>query len=133
MPPIRRPRRPASSAVARPGLELTRRFLFELFAPHQQLGAAWGDDDPAFLIVEQSYGRFWIALYARPGGNGLWDLRVVALPPPPSAMAVLRFSRRSFRAHFDDTGTAIVRDVPATLLTAADGPPLKVNITRRGS
>jgi hypothetical protein len=108
-------------------LRLDREFLQRLLAPLVALGAAWGLAEDASLIAEAEEGPFRVALYVRPRGPELWALSVV-ISPPVHAIAVLRFGQRTFRAPFDQSGTATVAAVPVELIVGAKGPPLRVTI-----
>jgi hypothetical protein len=46
--------------------------------------------------------------------------------PPPSGWLLLTLGEKRFRARFDAQGTALVSDVPNTLLAADGGPDLDV-------
>lgn len=111
-----------------PALHLKRDFLYAALAPQAALGAAWGEEDEATLLAEESLGRYRVALYARPAAAaGIWSLSV-SVSPVVRAVAVFRFGTWVFRAPFDPSGTATVDAVPAALVSGRVGPPLEVRI-----
>jgi hypothetical protein len=60
-----------------------------------------------------------------------WTVRVT-LTPPLDGWLVLMLGEAAFRACFDAQGTAVVTDMPATLLAGADGPDLTVGLESNG-
>jgi hypothetical protein len=121
------PTETATVAASLPRLDLSRSYLHSLFGQQQALGPAWGEEDPAFLIAEESQGIYRVSLYARPAADH-YALQLVVSPPLRAADAVLSFGRRAYRAPFDDNGTATVPKVPASLLNGLYGPALKVRV-----
>jgi hypothetical protein len=67
------------------------------------------------------------ALSLRYLADDMWQITATVVPPP-SGWLLLTLGAKQFRARFDAQGTALVSDVPNTLLAADDGPDLDVTI-----
>ena len=107
-------------------LRLTRQFLNIALPP--QLAPARGSSDGPLVISEgpaPGGARFTISVEAQRRGN--WRV-AVQVTPAPAGELILTLGTAVFRARFDTSGRASVPDVPATLLTAVNGPDMVVDI-----
>jgi hypothetical protein len=106
-------------------LRLTRQFLNQALPP---LAVARGDAYGPMVLSEGEAGAghsFRLRVQAQL--DATWLVEVI-VTPPTKGWLVLTLGGAVYRAHFDPHGMAVVADVPAALLAAADGPDLAVGI-----
>jgi hypothetical protein len=109
-------------------LRLTRQFLNIALPPPMLARVARGHDEGPAVLSQGDAGagrQFVLSVQEQP--DHAWSV-IVAVTPSPGGWLVLTLGQEIFRARFDEHGNAVVADVPAALLVAADGPELVVGI-----
>ncbi|MDQ2998921.1 MAG: hypothetical protein M3R61_17960 [Chloroflexota bacterium] len=128
LPPLPLGRVAAAPRRMSRSLRLQRTFLnYALPAHTPALGAIRGGRQQDTVLFADDEGSYPLTLSVQRQPDDNWRVSVRAAMPL-AAWLVLTLGDRSFRAHFDSQGEAILNDVPDDLLGATSGPDLVIGI-----
>lgn len=95
-------------------------------------GAAWagplrGEQENVFVLFDGSEGHppRQLTIVVREGGEAMWEMAVTAAPPLDGAV-LITVGVQNFAGRFAQDGTALIRNIPARVLSDEEAPDLEI-------
>lgn len=107
--------------------ELPRAILNLTFDPGPLLVAMGDEDDTPTVLLDREQDGHRVVLSVQPAGEGQWSALVEVYPPSPGVVS-LELDAARYADTLDPHGRAQLHGLPTALLTALDGPGVRLRI-----